>query len=91
VEQPPAKELGGYRLSIKVNERTWLRIQTDGKREEDFLLSAGDSLERIAQTTFYLLVGNAGGIEAEFQGQPLGRLGKSGEVVHIRLPRDNTP
>jgi hypothetical protein len=78
-------------LSIKVNERTWLRIQTDGNREEDFLLSAGDSLERIAQTTFYLLVGNAGGIEAEFQGQPLGRLGKSGEVVHIRLPRDNTP
>ena len=91
MEQPPAKEQGGYRLSIKVNDRTWLRIQTDGKREEDFLLSAGDSLERTARTSFYLLVGNAGGIEAEFQGQPLGSLGKSGEVIHIRLPRDGAP
>jgi len=90
-EPAPAKEPGGYRLSIKVKDRTWLRIQTDGKREEDFLLSAGDSLERTARTSFYLLVGNAGGIEAEFQGQPLGSLGKSGEVIHIRLPRDGTP
>jgi hypothetical protein len=31
-------------------------------------------------------VGNAGGIDIDFQGKSLGNLGKQGEVVHLKLP-----
>lgn len=75
-----------YHVLINASEKTWLRIQEDQKRPHELILSPGDTLERYASDSFVLDIGNAGGIEISFQGKSLGKIGKRGEVVHIRLP-----
>ena len=39
-----------------------------------------------ASAGFNLLIGNAGGLELEFNGKPVQISGKAGEVVNIQLP-----
>lgn len=82
-EVEPARR---YHLVIQATEKTWLRIQEDQKHPQELLLSRGDTLERFASESFALDIGNAGGIEISFQEKSLGKIGKSGQVVHIRLP-----
>jgi cytoskeleton protein RodZ len=75
-----------YRLYMEAREQVWLRIRQDRNRPEQVILEAGDTLERFAADAFTLDIGNAGGIDITFQDKPLGRIGKRGEVVHLRLP-----
>lgn len=77
---------GAYRLSITARELTWLQIVSDQNPPDEVMLRPGEKLDRSASEQFQVLVGNAGGIDAEFQGSPLGTLGKSGEVVRLKLP-----
>jgi len=74
------------RLVISATQTTWVRITEDDNPSYQILLKAGDTLERQADKVFAIDVGNAGGIDIQFQGKPLGSLGKSGEVVHLTLP-----
>ena len=46
----------------------------------------GDHLELEASSDFNLLIGNAGGVKLTFNDEPLGVLGKSGQVVNVQLP-----
>ncbi len=73
------------RLIVNAREVTWVRISEDGKKSYQVLMKPGEKLERSA-SQFNMDVGNAGGISVEFQGKVMESLGKSGEVVHIRLP-----
>lgn len=75
-----------YRLRITAKELTWLKIVSDQNPPYEILLQPGEKLDRSTAEFFQLDIGNAGGIDAEFQGKPLGNLGKSGEVVHLKLP-----
>ena len=77
---------GHYRLVITGIEKTWLRIRQDQKPPQEMMLNRGDVIERFASDTFTVDIGNAGGIEIAFQGKPLGPLGESGQVVHLKLP-----
>ncbi len=73
-------------LVIEARELTWVRIAEDGKDPVQMLLRPGDRIERSAMDHFLLDVGNAGGIQLTFEGKPLGSPGKSGQVIHMRLP-----
>jgi hypothetical protein len=73
-------------LVITAKETTWVRIVEDQEISSQFLLRPGDRVERQARQSFDVDVGNAGGIDVEFQGRPVGSIGKSGEVVHLTLP-----
>lgn len=73
-------------LVIDVHEQTWLRIRQDEKAPVTTLASPGERLELHARASFQLDIGNAGGVDLTFQGKPLGKLGKRGQVVHIGLP-----
>ena len=75
-----------YHLLINASEKTWLRIREDQKQPEEILLSRDQSIDRFATDSFTLDIGNAGGIELTFQGKSLGKMGKRGEVIHMRLP-----
>ncbi len=75
-----------YRLSITAKELTWIKIVSDHNPPYEILLKPGEKLDRSAAERFLLDIGNAGGIDAEFQGNSMGNLGKSGEVVHLKLP-----
>jgi cytoskeleton protein RodZ len=85
--QPEAKpEALPLRLVITATQTTWVRIAGDDNPSYQILMKPGDTLERQAEKVFAVDVGNAGGIDIQFQGKSLGSLGKSGEVVHLTLP-----
>ena len=89
---PPAVITAGEkrRLIIETRETTWVRITADRNPPYQALLKPGDRIERTASDYFQLDIGNAGGINLTFEGKSLGSPGKSGQVVHMRLPEKDT-
>ncbi len=77
---------GKYHLVIEAREVTWLRIRADRNPPYQLLMNPGERIERYADQHFLIDIGNAGGLVLLFQGKDIGVIGKSGEVVHIRLP-----
>jgi hypothetical protein len=71
----------GMRLLAKVNETCWVEAMADGKRVEYSLLKPGEIRTWLAHKEFVIKAGNAGGIDLELDGKPVGPLGKRGEVV----------
>ncbi len=76
---------GKYPLTMVAREVTWLRIKIDKKPSYQVLLQPGEKIHKTA-SEFVIDIGNAGGVDVEFQGKSLGNLGKQGEVVHLKLP-----
>jgi hypothetical protein len=76
---------GGIVLKLKVNQDSWLNITIDGAVSQQYELKAGDLIEWKGENVFVLDLGNAGGIEAEFNGKPLKPLGETGKPVHLVL------
>ena len=75
-----------YRLEIVCDEDTWLKIIVDDAPAEEYFLKPGDTLQLTANSTYNLLIGNAGGVSVQLNGQPVAVPGKSGEVVNLQLP-----
>lgn len=73
-------------LAVEARELTWLRITEGRNPSQQVLLRPGERIDRTAADFFLLDIGNAGGVNVTFQGKPLGSLGKSGQVIHLRLP-----
>lgn len=71
-----------------VKERTWVRIFIDGQDPKESVFTPGSRPEWEAQDGFELLIGNAGGIDFEFNGEHMTNLGKSGQVIRLFFPED---
>ncbi|MBI5562294.1 MAG: helix-turn-helix domain-containing protein [Deltaproteobacteria bacterium] len=76
----------GHTLFVRAKENVWMKVRVDGAEPIDVLLRSGEAVTWKASDNFSVLIGNAGGVEASFDGTPLGAIGKSGEVVNFRLP-----
>ncbi len=72
-------------LIINAIEETWIRVKADQNPSFQILLKAGEKFERKA-VSFNLDIGNAGGIKIQFKDKNMENLGKSGQVIHLRLP-----
>jgi len=72
-------------LVIKATEETWMRIKADQNPSFQVMLKPGEKLERRAES-FNIDIGNANGVKVQFKGKNVENLGKTGEVVHLRLP-----
>lgn len=72
-------------MIIRATEETWIRIQADDKEPYQVLLKPGEKISHKA-TRFNMDIGNAGGIRIQFDGKNIENLGKSGQVIHLRLP-----
>jgi cytoskeleton protein RodZ len=81
---PPLKR-SGIILKLKVNQDCWLNITIDDAASQQYDLKAGDLIEWKGEKTFALDIGNAGGIEAEFNGKPLESFGGPGKTAHVLL------
>lgn len=81
-------EDGGLSLTGIVKERTWLRITIDGKEEKEYLFQPGSRPQWRGKGSFYMLIGNAAGIDFDLNGKRVGNLGKPGEVIRLTLPKD---
>lgn len=73
-------------LKVKAIEKTWLRLKPDEGKEVEALLQPKETVTWTARRQFKITIGNAGGVELTFNGVPQGRLGKSGQVIHLVLP-----
>jgi cytoskeletal protein RodZ len=84
----PPTPVSGAILKLKVNQDCWLNITIDGAFSQQYDLKAGDLIEWKAEESLALDLGNAGGVEAEFNGKPLASFGEPGSVAHIVLKAD---
>ncbi len=75
----------GIILRLKVNQDCWLNINIDNVLSQQYDLKAGDLIEWKGDKVFALDIGNAGGIEAEFNGKPLKLFGETGKTAHLIL------
>jgi cytoskeleton protein RodZ len=75
----------GIILRLKVNQDCWLNITIDNTVSQQYDLKAGDLIEWKGDKVFTLDIGNAGGIEGEFNGRPLGLFGEPGKTAHVTL------
>jgi cytoskeleton protein RodZ len=89
----PAPEQGKdvYVLKAVAAETTWVRISVDDGEPKEYLLDPGSRIQWKAQKGFALLIGNAGGIELDLNGQKFDKLGKQGQVIRLNLPKGYTP
>lgn len=82
----PAAGPEKVRLKILAVEETWLKITIDDRPPKAYTLKPTAHLELEAEARFRLLVGNAGGIKLLVNDNPMAPLGRSGEVVKVRIP-----
>ena len=87
-DPPPATEANRLEFVLKaiINERTWIRIFVDNQRPAEYVFRPESRPEWRAKTGFELLIGNAGGINLEFNGKKIENLGKQGQVIRLSLP-----
>ena len=78
----------GVNLLARARQRCWLRAVLDKEETQEALLAPGDSLILRANNEVELLVGNAGGLELELDGESLGVLGPSGRAVTVVINPD---
>jgi cytoskeletal protein RodZ len=83
-ERPAANEEVS-RLIIRATEETWIKIKTDQNPISQVFLKPGEKIEYEA-ARFDIDIGNAAGIKIKFRGKEIENLGKSGQVIRLRLP-----
>ena len=83
-ERPAANE-GVSRLIIRATEETWIKIKTDQNPVSQVFLKPGEKIEYEA-ARFDIDIGNAAGVKIKFRGKEIENLGKSGQVIRLRLP-----
>jgi len=82
-EVPPQEVAKGETmvLTFVAKEESWLRVVLDGTDIRSILLPEGGQIQWKAKEKYWVILGNAGGVEANLDGKPLGAFGKSGQVV----------
>ena len=76
-------------LVIEAVNQCWISVNADGRQITSQLLARGDKLPFHASSQIALILGNAGGVNLRFNGNPLRKLGASGEVQKVVLTLDN--
>jgi len=73
-------------LEGMVKSRTWIRIHIDDQQPKEYIFHPGSRIHWKARHGFNVLIGNAAGIEFEFNGKKIENLGDMGQIVRLRLP-----
>lgn len=77
--------VGNLTLQIKAVEDTWIAFQVDSDLPREITLRAGETFSQRADEQINVKIGNAGGVNVIFNGQPLGSLGGPGRIVRLSL------
>jgi len=73
----------GVEVELNIVEYAWLRVFVDGEEVFAGSLEAGTTRTFRGRESIALRCGNAGGVEATVNGEPLGLLGERGQVVEL--------
>ncbi|MCF8144621.1 MAG: DUF4115 domain-containing protein [Deltaproteobacteria bacterium] len=85
----PENDMPPLILKADVKERTWVRVTIDQEKPKEYILDPESNPQWRAHEGFELLIGNAGGIDLEFNGRKMENLGKQGQVIRLRLPSED--
>ena len=85
-ETNPEPEVRELTLKAIVREKTWVRVFVDDENPKEYIFTPGRHPEWKAKEGIELLIGNAGGIGFEFNGEPIENIGNPGQVVRLSLP-----
>lgn len=69
------------KISVRAKEDVWMKARYEGG-EEDFMLKRGEEKKWKDTNRIVFLVGNAGGVEFTVNGDAIGVIGESGEVIN---------
>jgi cytoskeletal protein RodZ len=75
-------------LTGHVHDRTWIRICVDDQEPKEYIFQPGSRPQWKGMDGFNVLVGNAAGIEFDFNEKRLENLGDLGRVVRLKLPEN---
>ena len=75
-------------LQIRAVEETWVAFQVDSHLPREITLSIGETFPLRANDHIKLKIGNAGGVNVTFNGEPLGSLGDLGKIVRLSLTHE---
>lgn len=84
-DDPPAPVMT---LSATVNLRTYVRMIVDDNPPKEYIFQPGKIPQWTAERGFEVKVGNAAGIEFEFNGEKIENIGAMGKVKTLRFPED---
>ena len=73
----------GVEVELRIVEYSWLRVVVDGQEVFAGSLEEGTTRTWRGRESIALRCGNAGGVEATVNGEPLGLLGERGQVVDV--------
>ncbi len=79
---------GRLLVSLTATEATWVTLTVDGRAVFVGLLSPGETKSFQGTERMSLRVGNAGGLEIHWNGQPIGPIGRRGEVCVVAFTRE---
>ena len=82
-EDIPSPELT---LKVSIRETTWLRIFVDDQDPKEYIFRPQENFEWKAKKGFEVLIGNASGIDLEFNGTRIENHGTPGQVVCLTFP-----
>jgi cytoskeletal protein RodZ len=74
-------------LTAHFRERTWIKIYVDDGDPKEYIFNPGNRHEWKARKGFDLIIGNADGIDLEFNGEKIENLGAPGQVVRLVFPQ----
>ena len=81
-----------YRLTARTTERTWMRVRTEDGGSTEETIPAEQVREWVSNRRLTVSIGNAAGVNLEFNGKSLPRLGTRGQgVPKLVLPPSQTP
>ena len=72
-------------LQLKAIEETWLSLQADDQSGKEMILKPGEGMTIQASARILMKLGNAGGLDLVLNGKPLGKPGRSGEVLTLTV------
>ncbi len=67
---------------------TWIKIYIDDQEPKEYIFHPGSMPQWKAREGFNILIGNAAGIEFDFNGKRIENLGNTGQVIKLSLPKD---
>jgi cytoskeletal protein RodZ len=76
-------------LNFEVVDSCWVSLFSDGNHVFVKLLEPGESPTFAADKRFYIILGNAAGVNLTINGKPIKPLGKPGEVVKMLIDEEN--
>jgi len=87
-ESRPTQATDWLVLKGAVKSKTWMRIYIDDQEPKEYIFEPGSMPQWKAREGFDILIGNAAGVEFDFNGKNISDLGVLGQVIRLRLPED---